>query len=131
MAKLSDLVNININRNTIKIQGVDIPVIFTMKSFPYVEEAYSKPYHVFEKDLNRMLLKKEITLGKNETRLMYALIYAMVKSAGTDCTPYEIENSIPFNDLPDIFEVALDLFNNQNFQQSDQEKIKNEKKNHQ
>ena len=40
MARLSDLVNVNINLNKIKIQGVDIPVIFTFESFPYVEESY-------------------------------------------------------------------------------------------
>lgn len=129
MAKLSDLVNIDINRDTIKIQGVEIPVIFTFESFPYVEEAYGKPYHIFEKDLNRMLQKGKVTLGKNEIRLMNALIYAMVKSAGTDCTPYEIKNSIPLSDLPGIFEVAFDLFNDQNFQKSDMDKIKTEKKN--
>jgi hypothetical protein len=128
MARLSDLVNVNINRNTIKVQGVEIPVIFTFKSFPYVEEAYGKPYHVFEKDINRMMGKGKVTLGKNEIKLMNSLIYAMVKSAGTDCTPREIESAIPISDLPDIFQVALDIFNNQNFQVSDQEKIKSEKK---
>lgn len=129
MVKLSDLVNVNINRDTIKIQEVDIPVIFTMKSFPYIEEAYGKSYHVFEKDINNMLKNGKVILGKKETKLMYALIYAMVKSAGTDCTPREIESSIPISDLPGIFEVALNIFNNQNFQVSDMDKIKTEKKN--
>lgn len=128
MARLSDLVNVNINRNTIKIQGVEIPVIFTMESFPYVEEAYGKSYEIFEKDLNKKLGKGTFTLGKNEIKLMNSLIYAMVKSAGTDCTPYEIKNSIPIADLPGIFQVVFDLFNNQNFQVEDMEKIKQEKK---
>lgn len=128
MAKLSDLVNVNINRDTIKVQGVDIPVIFTMKSFPCIEESYGKPYHIFEKDINSMLKKGQVILGKKETKLMYALIYAMVKSAGTDCTPREIESSIPISDLPSIFDVALNIFNNQNFQVSDMEKLKTEKK---
>jgi hypothetical protein len=129
MAKLSDLVNININRDTIKVQGVDIPVIFTFESFPYVEEAYGKPYHVFEKDVNRMMQKGKVTLGKNETKLMNALIYAMIKSAGTDCTPHEIKTAIPLTDLPGVFQVAINIFNNQNFQTSDMSKIKSEKKN--
>lgn len=128
MAKLSDLINININRDTIKIQGVEIPVIFTMKSFVYVEEAYGKPYHIFEKEINVMLEKGEVQLGKNEIKLMNALIYAMVRSGGTTCTPYELERSIPLNDLPGIFEITLKIFNNQNFQKVDQEKIKEEKK---
>lgn len=128
MAKLSDLVNVNINRDSINIQGVTIPVIFTFKSFLFIEEAYGKPYHIFEKDVNRMLAKKQVTLGKNEVRLMNALIYAMVKSAGTDCTPFEIENAIPLHDLPGVFQTVLDIFSNQNFQKSDMEKIKSEKK---
>lgn len=128
MAKLSDLVNVNINKDTITVQGVKIPVIFTFKSFPYIEEAYGKSYEVFEKDINRMLEKGKVVLGKNETRLMNALIYAMVKSAGTDCTPYEIETAIPIGDLPGIFQTALNIYNNQNFQRSDMEKIKQEKK---
>lgn len=128
MARLSDLVNVNINKDVIKIQGVEIPVKFTMHSFPYVEEAYGKPYHLFEKDLNTKMGKGKLTLGKSDIKLMNALIYAMVKSAGTDCTPHEIENSIPFSDLPNIFQVALDLFNNQNFQVEDMRKIKSVKK---
>lgn len=128
MAKLSDLVNVNINRDTIRIQGVSIPVIFTMKSFPFVEEAYGKAYHIFEKDINKMLVNGTVILGKKETKLMYALIYAMVKSGGTDCTPYELENSIPISDLEGIFQTVLDIFNRQNFQKEDMEKIKTEKK---
>lgn len=128
MARLSDLVNVNINKNKVKIQGVDIPVIFTMRSFPYVEEFYGKPYHVFEKDIRTMLGKGKFVLGKKETKLMYALIYAMVRSGGTDCTPYELENSIPMDDLPSIFDLAFSIFSNQNFQKSDMEQIKTEKK---
>lgn len=128
MAKLSDLVNVNINRDVIQIQGVDIPVIFTMKSFPYVEEAYGKPYHIFERDLNRMLQNGKVILGKNEIRLMSALIYAMVRSGGTECTPKELEGAIPLSDLPRIFQTVLSIFNNQMFQKEDMDKIKTEKK---
>lgn len=128
MAKLRDLVNVNINRNTIKIQGVDIPVIFTFESFPYLEEAYGKGYHLFEDDLNRMMKRGKITMGKNEIKLMNALIYAMIRSGGTDATVHEVKNSIPLSDLPDIFETVIKIFNNQIFQQSDDEKIKREKK---
>lgn len=128
MAKLKDLVNVNINRDVIKIQGVDIPVIFTFKSFPYLEEAYGKPYHVFEKELNQMMKKDKVRLGKRETQLMYALIYAMVRSGGTECTPKELEGAIPLTDLPNIFQVILPIFNRQIFQPKDANKIKTEKK---
>lgn len=128
MAKLRDLVDVNINRNTIKIQGVEIPVIFTFKSFPYLEDAYGKSYQFFEKDLNRMMQKGKVSLGKNETRLIYALIYAMVRSGGTDCTLYELEGAIPLGDLPGVFDVIFPIFNRQIFQVDDMKKIKQEKK---
>ena len=128
MAKLSDLVNVDINRDAIKIQGVEIPVIFSMKAFPFVEEAYGKPYHVFENDLNRMMLKGSVRIGKNETRLMYALIYAMVRAAGTETTPKELEGAIPIADIEGIFFTVLKIFNNQDFQTEDMDKLKQEKK---
>ena len=128
MAKLRDLVNVDINRDTIKIQGVEIPVIFTFKAFPFVEEAYGKPYHVFEKDLNNMMKKGHLKLGKNETRLMSSLIYAMVRAGGTETTPTELESSIPVSDLLGIFTVVLRIFGDQQFQAEDMEKIKEEKK---
>ena len=128
MAKLSDLVNININRDTIKIQGVAIPVMFTFKSFPHIEEVYGKTYAAYEKDLNDMMIDGKVILDKKAIKIMNCLIYAMIKSAGTDCTLYEIENSIPVSDLPAIFQTTLNIFNNQNFQDSDMEKIKSEKK---
>lgn len=128
MAKLSDLVNININRDTIKIQGVAIPVMFTFKSFPHIEEVYGKTYAAYEKDLNDMMIDGKVILDKKAIKIMNCLIYAMIKSAGTDCTLYEIENAIPVSDLPAIFQTTLNIFNNQNFQNSDMEKIKSEKK---
>lgn len=127
MARLSDLVNVDINLNKIKIQGVEIPVIFTFESFPYVEESYGKPYHEFEKEMNDMLAKGEFSLGEQEAKLMRSLIYAMVRSGGTECTPTEIKNAIPLYDIPGIFQVVFEIFNGQNFQIEDMEKLKKEK----
>lgn len=128
MTKLRDLVNVNINRDMIQIQGVEIPVIFTFKSFPYLTEAYGKPYHIFEKDLNRMLQAKNVNIGRQEVRLMNSLIYSMVRSGGTECTPHELENSIPIHDLPGVFETILPIFNRQIFQSKDAKKVKSGKK---
>lgn len=128
MARLSDLVNVEINLSKIKIQGVEIPVIFTFESFPYVEESYGKPYHEFEKEMNEMVEKKEFSLGEHEAKLMRSLIYAMVRSGGTECTPTEIKNAIPLYDVPGVFQVVFEIFNGQNFQHSDMEKLKQEKK---
>ncbi|WP_410985929.1 hypothetical protein [Bacillus paranthracis] len=128
MARLSDLVNVNINVNTIKIQGVEIPVVFTFESFPYVEESYGKEYHEFEKEMNEMMKKGQFSLGEKEAKLMRSLIYAMIRSGGTECTPEEIKNAIPLYDLPDIFQVVFQIFSGQTFQYSDMEKLKQEKK---
>ena len=115
MARLSDLVNVNITRNSIKIQGVTIPVIFTFESFPYVEEAYGTPIMNLKK-MNDMLGKGQFSLGENEAKLMRALIYAMVRSGGTECTLAELKGAIPMNDLPDIFIVVYEIFSGQTFQ---------------
>ncbi|UTG99321.1 hypothetical protein [Macrococcoides canis] len=129
MARLSDLVNTSLNKNSVKIQGVDIPVSFTFASFEYVQEAYGQPYEVFEKDMNEKFANgKEVVLDKDAINLMVALIYSMVRSGGTECTPDELLNSIPQSELPEIFQAALDIFNNQIFQESDSKKIKKEKK---
>lgn len=128
MARLSDLVNVNINRNKITIQGVEIPVIFTFESFPYIEEVYGEEYTKFETELRGMLKTGEVSLGEKEIKLMNCLIYAMIRSGGTEATYEEVRNSIPIHDLPGIFQVVYDLFSNQTFQQSDMEKIKQEKK---
>lgn len=128
MARLSDLVNVNINVNSIKIQGVEIPVVFTFESFPYVEESYGKEYHEFEKEMNEMMKKGQFSLGEKEAKLMRSLIYAMIRSGGTECTPEEIKNAIPLYDLPDIFQVVFQIFSGQTFQYSDMEKLKQEKK---
>jgi hypothetical protein len=76
-----------------------------------------------------MMENGQVTLGKKEIKIMNSLIYAMVRGGGTDCTISEIENAIPLTDLPGIFQVAINLFNNQNFQKSDMDKLKTEKKN--
>ena len=129
MAKLKDLVNININRDEITIQGVPIPVIFTMQSFPYVEEAYGKSYIEFEKDLNAMLADEEVRMGQNEIKLMISLIYGMVRSGGTECTPEELQAAIPLSDMPSIFEAVLRVFNGQIFQQEDIKKLHSKSQN--
>ncbi|HDR3483923.1 hypothetical protein ACTFSJ_27980 [Bacillus cereus group sp. MYBK12-2] len=128
MARLSDLVNVEININKIKIQGVEIPVIFSFESFPYVEESYGKPYHEFEKEMNDMVKQGSFSLGEKEAKLMRSLIYAMVRSGGTECTPTEIKHAIPLYDVPGIFQVVWDIFNNQNFQTEDMEKLKKDEK---
>ena len=92
-----------------------------------MEEAFGTPYHEFEKEMNNMLAKGQFSLGENEAKLMRALIYAMVRSGGTECTLDELKGAIPMNELPDIFIVVYEIFSGQTFQHSDMEKLKQEK----
>lgn len=130
MPKLSSLVNTKLNRETIMIQGESIPVSFTMKTFPILEKAYGKPYAIFEAEMNQMLTKNngKVSLGNNEVKLMYALIYSMMRTAGIDCTMAEVEGAIGIHDLQGIFQVVLNIFTNQNFQEKDMGRMKTEKK---
>ena len=130
MAKLSNLVNTKLNRENIVIQGQEIPVSFSMKTFPILEKAYGKPYKVFEAEMNQMMTKNDgqVTLGNNEVRLMNALIYSMIRTAGTDCTMAEVEGSIGVHDLQGIFQVVLNIFSNQKFQEKDVSRLKTGKK---
>lgn len=129
MPKLSDLINTEINKDTIKIQGVSIPVMFTMETFNYVQAGYGKSYPVFERDLNQMLTAAggKVKVGNREMKIMYSLIYGMVKTAGTDCTMQEIRGGIPIQDLQDIFQTVLDIFQEQDFQQKDIKKFRQSK----
>ena len=127
--ELKNLINVNINRDEITIQGQDLPILFDMESFAYVSEAYGKPYGVFESDMNKMLKNKgKVKVGQKELRIMNSLIYAMVKSGGTNCTFDQIRGGVPIGDLQDIFQKVLDVFQQQDFQKSDLEKLKNDTK---
>lgn len=129
MAKLSDLINVNINRETIDIQGVEFPIIFSFIAFPYIEEAYGKEYTDFEREMREMLEdEKGLRMGRKEIRLMRVLIYAMLRAGGTETTMEELEGAIPVPDLPGIFQKALDIFSRQQAQKEDMERIKTEKK---
>lgn len=132
-AKLKDLINVNINRDTITIQGVEIPVIFTMEAFPYVEEAYGASYVQYEMDLNGLLVAGNVSLGQKELKIINALIYGMVRAGGTETTPQELSAAIPLADKPGIFQAVFNVFQNQIAQSSDMKKIqqvpqKNKKK---
>ncbi|MGI6154438.1 MAG: hypothetical protein ACOYEB_00620 [Enterococcus lemanii] len=129
MAKLSDLIDTGINTEVVKIQGVNIPIMFAMETFNHVQNAYGKPYKVFEQDLNRMLMKKggKVQLGNNEMKIMYALIYGMVRTGGTDCTLQEIRGGTPIGDLQEILQKVLDVFNEQDFQEKDMSRLKRSK----
>lgn len=128
MTKLSNLITIGINQDTIEIQGVSIPIVLNFKAFAFIAEAYGKEYHEFERALNKTLKEGNVEINERNTHLMNVLIYGMVRAAGTECTLKEIETSIPLVELPAIFQRALVIFNAQYFQSDDAAKIKNEKK---
>lgn len=125
MPKLSDVIDVNINKNTVSIQGQPIPILFTMDTFNHVQKAYGKSYPIFERDLNKMLKDGgKVQAGNNEIKIMYSLIYGMIVSGGLECTLDEVRGGIPITDLQDIFQKVLDIFNNQDFQKNDLAKLK-------
>lgn len=123
MAKLSDLIDVSVNQATIKIQGVDIPIHLGFDAFEYIAEAYGSSYTIFEKQMNIMLKQKVIQLNKSTLKLVWALIYGMIRAGGTETTVEELKAAVPFGDLQGIFDKAITIFTQQNFQATDQEKI--------
>ncbi|WP_261809553.1 hypothetical protein [Levilactobacillus humaensis] len=123
MAKLKDLLPKVSKQETITIQGVEIPIAFTMKSMDYVQEAYGKSFAGFQSDFDKMLKKKTQTLDTAGLKLVNALIYAMVRSGGTETTPDELMNAIGFDDLKPIYEKAMNVFSASAFQPEDAEKL--------
>lgn len=130
MAKLRDLVNVKANVDVILIQGVEIPIMFSISALDFIQECYGKPYPQFEKDLNTMLKQKQIYLRGNELKLVRSLIYGMVRAGGTECTPNELEGSIPIHEINNVYETVLTVFNSGNFQQKDLETLKKPQNNH-
>lgn len=122
MAKLSDLVNIGINKDVIKIQDAEIPISFGMDAMEYIAEAFGGDYAFFEEEFNEAMGQGSVALTPSSLKLGRALIYGLVRSGGTECTPQELNASIPISQIPDIFEKCLDVFNNQNFQGEDLKK---------
>lgn len=129
MAKLRDLVNVNVNVDHIEIQGEKIPIMFSMSALDYIQEAYGKPYPVFERDLNNMMKQKQVTLRGNELKLIRSLMYGMVRAGGTECTIKELEGAIAINEIVSAYETVMDVFMNGNFQQKDLETVKKQPKN--
>ncbi|TYV04632.1 hypothetical protein [Listeria monocytogenes] len=128
MAKLKDLVNVNINRDVIQIQGADIPIKFTMETFAHIGDNYEGGYTKFEKDMNKMLSAKNTELIGGNITIMRLLVYGMVRSGGTECTLEELEDSIVVNELVSVYQKALSIFTGQNFQSKDMKRIKSGKK---
>lgn len=124
MANLKDLINVNINRDVITIQGVEIPILFNMESFAFVTEAYGKPYHIFESDIHKMLINGKVKMKHNELKIVNSLIYAMIRSGGTYTTIQELRGAIPLDDLEGIFQKVLDVYQMQDFQKTDLNKLK-------
>lgn len=124
MAKLSDLINVNENKDHVTIQGVEIPIAFTMQTMEFVAEGYGKSFAQLEKDLNAMFKKKVVTMGNKELKLISALLYGMVRSGGTETTVEELIQSIPFNEVPQVANELMRVFNDKYFQPEDYAKLK-------
>ncbi len=99
--------------------------MFSMSALDYIQEAYGKPYPIFEKNLNQMLQKDQVTLRGNELKIIRSLMYGMVRAGGTECTIKELEGAIAINEIVSAYETVMDVFVNGNFQQK---RFRNSKK---
>ena len=123
MARLKDLVNVELNTDYIKIQNEIIPINFGMDAMEYIADVYGEDYSVFEKDLNEEFADKEnIQATRKNMKIIRSLIYGMVRSGGTECTPEELQRSIPFSQVTKIYQICLDVFMSQNFEEQDLKK---------
>lgn len=68
--------------------------------------------------------RKQVQMGVKELKLINALIYGVVRTGGTETTPEELANTIPFNDFNHIVEDVMGLFNDSYFEESDLKKLK-------
>lgn len=123
MARLKDLVNVDLNTDFILVQDTQLPINFGMDAMEYIADIYGEDYSVFEKDLNEEFTGKEsIKATRKNMKIIRALIYGMVRSGGTECSPKELQNSIPFSQVSDIYQICLDVFMSQNFEEQDLKK---------
>lgn len=128
MANFSDLVNTNLNKDVVTIQGKEFPIFFDFHAVNLIPKFYGKPYKVFEMDVNKMMKNKRVTLGQNETRLLYALICAMINSGGNKATIDEVRGALSFENLVEITPVVLELFQRQTTQKKDIDRLKTDSK---
>lgn len=123
MARLKDLVDVNLNVDHIKIQNESIPINFGMDAMEYIADIYGEDYSVFEKDLNTEFVGKEvIQANRKNMKIIRSLIYGMVRSGGTECTPEELQTAIPFSQVTDVYQTCLNVFMSQNFEEQDLKK---------
>jgi len=126
MAKLKDLLpNSAAEKHHIKIQGVEIPVSFNMGTMEYVAEAYGKSFVAFERDMKKVMSKSKVNMDTDVLKIMSSLIYGIVRSGGTETTPQELINSIPFDEIESVYNDAMKVFNSSYFQPADGKKVKN------
>lgn len=123
MARLKDLVDINLNTDYIRIQNESIPIHFGMDAMEYIADVYGDDYSVFESDLNEEFSGKEnVTATRKNMKIIRSLIYGMVRSGGTECTPEELQRAIPFTQVAEIYQICMDVFMSQNFEEQDLKK---------
>lgn len=126
MTKLSDLVAIPTTK-TIQFtdfsgKEVAIPAALTFDSISAIENAYGKNYATFEKDLNVLLKRKQFKRDDKSMKLIWSLVYGLFIGGGVDCTYNEMNQAIPFTELPTVLEQSLEIINTQGFQESDLKK---------
>ncbi len=133
MARLSDY-GIHVedlkNSATVTIQGVELPISFTMQTMEFIADVYGGDYSQFESDMNAMLYKKEgkissANLSPSDLKIMRALIYAMLRTGGLDENPETIFKFLGMSgEVLSAYSTCMEIFASQTFQVEDLKKSK-------
>lgn len=127
MSKLTDYVPAlqeDDEKGYIKINGGKVPIKFTMQTMHYVSKVYGAPFQKMSSDMNKLTGAEATPLNPKFMRIMRALLYGMVHSAGVETTPDELINAIPVREMESVLTDVLEFFQANYFQAEDANKIK-------
>lgn len=133
MARLSDYgIHVEDLKNSaiVTIQGVELPISFTMQTMEFIADVYGGDYSQFESDMNAMLYKKEgkissANLSPSDLKIMRALIYAMLRTGGLEEDPETIFKFLGMSgEVLSAYSTCMEIFASQTFQVEDLKKSK-------
>lgn len=128
MARLSDYgIHVEDLKNSaiVTIQGVELPISFTMQTMEFIADVYGGDYSQFESDMNAMLYKKEgkissANLSPSDLKIMRALIYAMLRTGGLEEDPETIFKFLGMSgEVLSAYSTCMEIFASQTFQVED------------
>lgn len=133
MAKLADYgikVEKLSNYSTVKIDGIDFPVVLSHEAMEYIGVVYEDDYQTFENDLNDFLQrsKGKLSIGRiksSDWKIIKALVYGMLAAGGLEDSPKDVFAWLGFRDeTVQVFSACMEIFSKNTFQVTDVKKSK-------